>query len=167
MAERRCCPVAGIGVHLLTPPSTPRPLLDLLGLTDEQLQEVMAKNHPYGFIMGHNKSIPFSNYKEAAKALMERNLPQILEDKQTEAVFIPETHLPTVPRVVDMQKYEERKKDLDAVAKENPKVLEELNMKPGPPVEFTQAKGDLAEKELVEKLKELFALSPDKEVVVY
>ena len=40
-------------------------------------------------------------------------------------------------------------------------------MKPGPPVELTQAKGDLAEKELVEKLKELFALSPDKEVVVY
>ena len=148
MAERRCCPLAGIGVHSLTPPSTPQPLLDLLGLTDEQLQEVMAKDHPYGFIMGHNRNIPFSNYKEAAKALMERTLPQILEDKQTEPVFMPETHLPTVPRVVDMQEYGEKKKDLDEAAKENPKVLEELNMKPGQPVELTQAKGDLAEKEV-------------------
>ena len=167
MAERPCCPVAGIGVRLLTPPSNPRPLLNLLGLTDKQLREVMAKNHPYGFIMGHNRSIPFSNYKEAAKALMERNLPQLFEDKQREPVFMPETHLPTVPRVVDMQEYEERKKDLDAVAKENPKVLEELDMKPGPPVELTLAKGDLAEKELMEKIKEYFAASPDKEVVVY
>merc|ERR1712012_1212822 len=161
MAERPCCPVVGIGVHLLTPPSTPQPLLDLLGLTDEQLQEVMAKDHPYGFIMGHNKNIPFSNYKEAAKALMERTLPQILEDRQTEPVFMPETHLPTVPRVVDMQEYEECKKHLDAAAKVNPKVLEELNMKPGPPVELSQAKGDMAEKDLVEKIKEYFAASPD------
>jgi len=116
---------------------------------------------------GHNKSIPFSNYKEATEVLMERTLPQILEDRQTEPVFMPETHLPTVPRVVDMQKYEERKKSLDALAIENPKVLEELDMKPGPPVELTLAKGDLAEKELVESLKEYFASSPDKEVVVY
>ena len=87
MAERRCCPVAGIGVHLLTPPSAPQPLLDLLGLTDEQLQEAMAKNHPYGFLMGHNKSIPFSNYKETAEALLERNLPQIVENKQTEPEY--------------------------------------------------------------------------------
>merc|ERR1711884_283013 len=148
-------------------PSTPQPLLDLLGLSDEQLREAMAKDHPYGFIMGHNRSIPFSNYKEAANALMGRTLPQILEDRQTEAVFMPDTHLPTAPRVVDMQKYEERKKDLDVAAKENPKVLEELNMKPGPPVELTRAKGDLAEKELVEKIKEYFAASPQKEVVVY
>merc|ERR1719320_2038760 len=94
-------------------------------------------------------------------------MPQILEDKQTEAVFMPETHLPTVPRVVDMQKYEERKKDLDEVAKENPKVLEQLDMKPGPPVELTLAKGDLVEKELVEKHKEYFAISPKKEIVVF
>ena len=127
----------------------------------------MAKDHPYGFIMGHSKSFPLSNYKEATEALMERTLPQILEDRQTEPVFMPETHLPTAPRVVDMQKYEDTKKSLDEVAKENPKVLEELNMKPGPPVELTQAKGDLAEKELVEKIKEFFAASPDKEVVVY
>merc|ERR1711978_529860 len=105
MAERPCCPLDGTGVHLLTRPSTTQPVLDLLGLSDEQLRAAMAKDHPYGFIMGHNRSIPFSNYKEAAKALMERNLPQILEERQTEPVFMPETHLPTVPRVVDMQKY--------------------------------------------------------------
>ena len=96
MAERSCCPVAGIGVHLLTPASTPKPLLDLLGLTDEQLQEVMAKDHPYGFCMGHNRNIRFSNYKEAMEALMERNLPQILRDRQTEAVFMPETRIVTI-----------------------------------------------------------------------
>ena len=83
----------------------------------------MAKNHPYGFIMGHNKSIPFSNYKEAAKALMGRTMPQILEDKQTEPVFMPETHLPIEPRVVDMQGYSDRKKKLDKMAEENPEVL--------------------------------------------
>jgi len=138
-----------------------------LGLTDEQLREVMAKDHPYGFFIGHNKSIPFNNYKEAAKALMERNLPQIVEDKQSEVVFLPETHLPIEPRVVDMQGYSDRKKKLDKMAEENPEVLNELEMKSGPPVELTQAKGDLAEKELVEKIKELFAASPDKEVVVY
>ena len=66
-----------------------------------------------------------------------------------------------------MQKYERRKKEVDALAKDNPKILEELDMKPGPPVELTLAKGDLAEKELVESLKEFFAASPDKEVVVY
>ena len=80
---------------------------------------------------------------------------------------MPESHLSIVPRVVDMQNYENMKKDLDAAAKENPKVLEELDMKPGPPVELTQAKGDMAEKELVEKIKDFFAASPDKEVVVY
>ena len=135
MAKKPCCPVAGVGVHLLTPPPTPRPLLDLLGLTDKQLQDVMVNNHPNGFIMGHNRSIPFNNYKEAAKVLMERTLPQISEGRQTEAVFMPETHLPTAPRVVDIQKYEERKKDLDVVARGNPKALEELDMKPGPPVD--------------------------------
>ena len=105
MASRRCCPVNGIGVHLLTRPPNPRPLLDLLGLSDEQLQEQMSKDHPYGFNMGHNRNIPFNKYEEAAEALMERNLPQILEDKQTEVVFMPETHLPTEPRIVDMQRY--------------------------------------------------------------
>ena len=130
MASRRCCPVNGIGVHLLTPPKNPRPLLDLLGLSDEQLREQMSKGHPYGFNMGHNRNFPFNKYEEAAEALMERNLPQILEDKQTEVVFMPETHLPVEPRIVDMQRYSKIKKELDKLSEENPDVLEQLDMKP-------------------------------------
>ena len=153
MASRRCCPVNGIGVHLLTPPNNPRPLLELLGLSDEQLREQMSKDHPYGFHMGHNRNFPFNKYEEAAEALMKRNLPEILEDKQTEVVFMPETHLPVEPRIVDMQRYSKIKKELDKLSEENPDVLEQLDMKPGPPVELTLAKGDLEEKEMVDSLK--------------
>ena len=78
----------GIGVHFLTPSSKPLPLPDLLGLTDQQLQEQMAKGHGYGFNMGHGKIIPFKDYKEAVEALMERNFPEILHDRQTKVVFI-------------------------------------------------------------------------------
>merc|ERR1719270_1101369 len=66
-----------------------------------------------------------------------------------------------------MQGYSDRKKKLDKMAEENPEALIELNMKSGSPVELTQAKGDLAEKELVQMIKDFFAASPDKEVVVY
>ena len=48
----------------------------------------MAKGHGYGFNMGHGKIIPFKDYKEAAEALMERNFPEILHDRQTKVVFI-------------------------------------------------------------------------------
>ena len=65
-AQLRCCPVAGIGIHSLTPSPSPLPLPRLLGLTDLQLQEQMAKGHSYGFNMGHGKIIPFKDYKEAA-----------------------------------------------------------------------------------------------------
>merc|ERR1719336_1035369 len=40
-------------------------------------------------------------------------------------------------------------------------------MKPGPPVELTLAKGDLAEKELMSELKKFYTGTSDKEVVVY
>ena len=56
----------------------------------------MAKGHPYAFNMGHGKS--FQDYKEAANALMERNMSAVLHNKQTGVVFIPESHLPKVPR---------------------------------------------------------------------
>ena len=108
-APLRCCPVAGIGVHFLTPSSKPLPLPVLLGLTDQELQEQMAKGHGYGFNMGHGRIIPFKDYKEAAEALMERNLPEILNDRQTKVVFIPETHLPKMPHIVDLHDYEAKK----------------------------------------------------------
>ena len=44
-----------LGVSLLSPSSTPRPILGLLGVTDQQLQEQMAKGHPYEFNMGGGK----------------------------------------------------------------------------------------------------------------
>ena len=76
-----CCPVAGIGLNFLTPTSPSRPLLDLLGLTDLQLQEYLAEGHPYGFILGHGRNTAFKDYKEAAKFLMERNIPDIAQDQ--------------------------------------------------------------------------------------
>ena len=108
-AQLRCCPVAGIGIHALTPSSSPLRLPRLLGLTDLQLQEQMAKGHGYGFNMGHGRIIPFKDYKEAAEALMERNFPDILHNRQTEVVFIPETHLPKMPHIVDLPEFQAKK----------------------------------------------------------
>ena len=45
-------------VSLLVPSPNPRPLLDLLGDTDQELQEKMAKGHPYAFNMGSGKPFP-------------------------------------------------------------------------------------------------------------
>ena len=107
---RPCCPVAGIGFHFLTPSASPRPLPDLLGLTtDLQLQEQMAKGHPYEFNMGHGQVIPFQDYKEAAKALMERNMPDILHDRQTRALFVPDSNLPKMPHIVDLGEFRAKK----------------------------------------------------------
>ena len=94
--------MAGIGFNLLTPSSTSRPLLHLLGLTDQQLQDHLAEGHPYGFILGHGKNMAFKDYKKAAHFLMERNFPDIAHDRQTKAIFIPETHLPKMPRIMDL-----------------------------------------------------------------
>ena len=74
-----CLPHPGIGFHILTSQLPSRLLPHLLGLTDEQLQERMAKGHPYAFNMGHGKIIPFNDYEEATKALMERNMPEVLQ----------------------------------------------------------------------------------------
>ena len=80
-------------------------MLQLLGLSDQELQEQMAKGHSYAFNMGNNNIIPFKDFQEAAKVLIERNMPDVLHNTQTEAVFLPETHLPTMARVVDEQMY--------------------------------------------------------------
>ena len=100
-AQVRCCPVAGIGVHFLTPPSSLHPsraLPHLLGLTDQQLQEQMARGHPYGFNLGHGQIFPFNDYLEAARALLERNMPEVFFDRQTKPIFVPEVHLPKMPQ---------------------------------------------------------------------
>ena len=149
MAQQRCCPVDGIGVSILTPSSAPLPLPDLLGLTDVKLLEEMAKGHSYGFNMGHGKIIPFEDYTKAADALMERNFPDILHDRQTEAIFIPETHLPKLPHIVDVQEYEKRKADASN------QMLSQSGLKKGTD-DLALAVGDLVEKELTDGLKSFY-----------
>ena len=141
-----CCPVAGIGLNFLTPTSPSRPLLDLLGLTDLQLQEYLAEGHPYGFILGHGRNTAFKDYKEAAKFLMERNIPDIAQDRQTKAIFIPETHLPKMPRIVDLPNYE----SLKHISTDEKLALSGL--KRGKE-DIANVAGDFVEKELSEALK--------------
>ena len=108
------------------------------------------------------------DYKEAAKLLMERNMPEILHDRQQEALFVPETHLPSRPRVVDVSRFGERKRKIDSMG---PAALQLVDMKlsqQGEPEEMSHVKGDLAEKELVDELKRLLTTDGcDKEMVVY
>ena len=76
-------------VSFLSPSTTPRPHLDLLGVTDQELQEQMAKGHPYTFNMGSGNIIPYQKYHKAVKMLMERNMPEVLLHKQIKVVFLP------------------------------------------------------------------------------
>ena len=57
------------------------PILQLLGFTDQELQEQMAKGHAYAFNMGNNNIIPFKDFREAVKVLMERNMPEVLHNR--------------------------------------------------------------------------------------
>ena len=107
--------------------------------------------------MGNNNIIPFSDFHSAARALMERNMPEVLHNRQTKAEFLPETHLPNMPRVVDEQEYQTRKEQLDS------STLQLLRMKQG--TEDSQvAQGDLAEKVLSEELHSFYK---NKKVVVF
>ena len=81
-------------------PRTSHPLLQLLGLSDQELQEQMSDGHSYAFNMGNNNIIPFQDFMKAAKVLMERNMSEVLHNRQMEAVFMPETHLPNMPRML-------------------------------------------------------------------
>ena len=116
MAQSRCCPlqnaltglpsfsVSLISTSLVSPPSSPPRILQLLGLSDLELQEQIAKGHSYAFNMGNNNIIPFKDFQEAAKVLMERNMPEVLQNRQRKAIFMPETHMPNMPRVIDEQR---------------------------------------------------------------
>ena len=79
-----CLPHDGAraGVQFLSPSKSGRTPLQLLGISDQELQEQMAKGHPYAFNMGHGIIIPFKDYKEAAAALMQRNMPEVLTGHQ-------------------------------------------------------------------------------------
>ena len=120
--------------------SSPHPFLQLLGLSDQELQEQMAKGHSYAFNMGNNNIIPFSDFRVAAEELMKRNMREVLLNRQTGAVFMPEAHLPDMPRIVDEQRYMTRKRKLDDSA------LKFLGMKQGTQ-DFQVANGNFVEKE--------------------
>ena len=154
-----------LGVSLLVPSANPRPLLGLLGDTDQELQERMAKGHPYAFNMGNGNNISYQNYQEVTKALMERNLPDVWHNRQTEVVFMPEAHMPKMPRVVDMNRFEARKKMIREDVSSPPKFLEKM-IKAGPG-NMNVVKGDIAEQELMEVLHKFFGAAVDKEVVVF
>ena len=139
-----------LGVSLLKPSHTPRPLLNLLGVNDQELQGQMARGHSYAFNMGSGKTISYQNYQEAAKALLERNMPEILHNRQTEVVFLPESHLPKIPRAVDLNAYESKKISL------SDEELAFLGMKKGTE-DITNARGDFAERNLAEELRKFYA----------
>ena len=117
----------------------------------------MAKGHSYAFNMGNKNIIPFKDFLVAAKVLMERNMPDVLHNRQTEAVFMPETHLPNMPRVVDEKEYQAKKMKLDETN------LQFLQMKPGTQDSHV-ARGDIAEKELFGELKKFYK---NRKVVVF
>ena len=62
--------------------------------------------------MGHGKTIPLNDYKEVGEILMEREMPDILHDRQTKALFIPDSTLPRMPHIVDLEEFEKKKKNL-------------------------------------------------------
>ena len=137
-------------------PSTSfHPLLQLLGLTDQELQEQMAKGHIYAFNMGNDNIIPFENFKVAGKELMKRNMPEVLDGSQTEAIFIPETPFPNIPRCVNKQEYEMRTVQALQFLRINQNKAEgDLGM----------VRGDQAESELFMELKKCYR---DKKAVVF
>ena len=156
-AAPTCCfphdPTSGaplLGMSLLIPHPNPRPLPELLPLKKGQkLHEDIAQAHPYAFNMGGSRVIPLQDYKEAAEILMERNIPEVVHNHQDKVVFIPDVHLTKEPRVVDMARFESRKRKFDEMAEiEGRSVVDQLGMKPGPSKEIQHAKGDLVEKEL-------------------
>ena len=81
---------------------------------------------------------------------MKRNMPEVLNNTQKQVIFLPETHLPKVPRVVDLQAYEPKKKSLGV------EDLAVLGMKKGTE-DITNARGDIAEKLLAEELQKYFS----------
>ena len=83
--------------------------------TDEDVQNKMKKTHSYIFDMGAGKY--FNNFEEAEDELLKRNFPDISNNLQNRAVFLPETYLPKVPRAVDPEEYEAKKKNLSEESK--------------------------------------------------
>ena len=55
-----------LGVSFLAPSPSPRPLLDLMGVKDEELQDHLVKSHPYALrssvqVKAHNLNVMCTN----------------------------------------------------------------------------------------------------------
>ena len=139
-------------------------VLELLGsksgcaATDHEVQEKMKKFHSYIFNMGAGKY--FTNYEEAEDELLKRNFPDVAEDCQASAIFVPETFLPKIPRAVDPKEYVTKCQSLDDESKK------ELGIKGGSE-ESQNLSGDITEKELSDALKKFYSSSPDKQVTIF
>merc|ERR1719317_226342 len=141
-----------LGKSGIPAPEIQKSVLELLGsveegaATDEDVQNKMKKTHSYIFNMGAGKY--FNDFEEAEDELLKRNFPGIFKNCQKTAVYLPETYLPKVPRAVDPEEYEAKKKNLS----EQSKVF--LNMKVG---NESQIAGDLTEKTVYDTLTEFFS----------
>merc|ERR1712004_604004 len=91
---------------------------------------------------------------------MERNFPDILHNRQTEVVFVPETHLPKLPHIVDLPEFQAKK------ARLSDEELAATGLKKSGE-DIAAATGDLVEKELFDALKAFYRLpTTNKKVVV-
>ena len=90
---------------------------------------------------------------------MERNLPGVLHNRQTQVVFIPEAHLPRISRVVDYQAHENKKKSFTE------KALSFLRMKRGTE-DTTNAMGESLREIWQKTSRSFFAKDGSKNVVV-
>ena len=124
-SPRRCSlphdPLTGLPklrISYLMPSLNPQTLPKLLGLkNDIELLDQMGAAHPYAFNMGGSNIFPLHDFERAGKHLMMRNMPDVLLNRQTGPVFVPETYLPTMPRVIDLERFETRKKRLNRIGK--------------------------------------------------
>ena len=170
-ARSYCCPLwdqstgqPSFGVSILSPftpslasSSSLSPILQLFGLSDREMQDQITKKYSYAFNMGNNNNISFQNYKEAAEVLMQRNMPDVLHNRQTKAVFQPDTHLPDLPRALDEERYKARKEDFD----ETNLLYFGMKKEGG---DLDTVRGNLIEEELFQELKQFYK---DKKVVVF
>ena len=150
MPSRCIFPHAGPGPPVLkvlpfSPTSSSTDLLQLLGESRDSLRQLICSGHPYVFNLGGGKYLPSSDCDEVADVLLERNLPRVYDNSQTETAFVPESFLPTIPIAIDTE--EELGEKLSSLSFEDKKKLGVND------VIKTQVAGDRLEERLYKALK--------------
>ena len=128
-----------------SPANSSTDLLKLLGETKDSLHQLICSGHPYVFNLGGGKYLPSSDCDRVADVLLERNLPNVYNDSQTETAFVPETFLPTIPMAVDTE--EELDAKLSSLSTEDKRKLKVDD------VIKSQVAGDRLEERLYKALK--------------